>query len=146
LTPRSPLLIPKRIIEKSLTALARAISLSVQFLADDEVRPVPSVAVVSTREEETMGHQDQAGRATGMSNPPRPAAPQRILEGAENCLRGHSYLALKNVTCDYREGVLTLRGCLPSYYLKQIAQTAVARLAGVDRIVNEIEVISVVMR
>jgi hypothetical protein len=66
----------------------------------------------------------------------------RILEGAESCLRSNPYLALKNVTCDYREGVLTLRGCLPSYYLKQIAQTAVARVAGEARIVNEIEVVA----
>jgi len=87
-----------------------------------------------------MGQQDQAIRPTGTLTPPRPQ--QRILEGAESCLRSNPYLALKNVTCDYREGVLTLRGCLPSYYLKQVAQTAVARVAGGVRIVNEIEVIS----
>ncbi len=65
-----------------------------------------------------------------------------IAEGAENRLRCNSYLALKNVSCEYREGVLTLRGCLPSYYLKQMAQTAVARLDGVQRIDNQIEVIA----
>jgi hypothetical protein len=89
-----------------------------------------------------MGQQDLSGRPTGMCNTFRPALPQRIVEGAESCLRSNSYLALKNVTCDYHEGVLTLRGCLPSYYLKQIAQTAVARVVGAVRIVNEIEVIS----
>jgi hypothetical protein len=65
-----------------------------------------------------------------------------IAEGAESCLRSNSYLALKNVSCEYCEGVLTLRGCLPSYYLKQMAQTAVARLDGVLRIDNQIEVIA----
>jgi osmotically-inducible protein OsmY len=89
-----------------------------------------------------MGQQDQAVRPTGTLALPRPNPPQRILEGAENCLRSNAYLALKNVTCDYHEGVLTLRGCLPTYYLKQIAQTAVARVAGGARIVNEIEVVS----
>jgi hypothetical protein len=89
-----------------------------------------------------MGQQDQAVRPTGPIAPPRPNPPQRILEGAESCLRSNPYLALKNVTCDYREGVLTLRGCLPSYYLKQIAQTAVARVASGVRIINEIEVVS----
>jgi len=88
-----------------------------------------------------MGQQDQVVRPAGTISPPRPNPPQRILEGAESCLRSNPYLALKNVTCDYREGVLTLRGCLPSYYLKQIAQTAVARVAGGVRIVNEIEVV-----
>src|SRR5688572_7753770 len=97
---------------------------------------------IQTREEETMGQQDLAGRPTGMSISPRSAQPQRIVEGAESCLRSNSYLALKNVSCDYHDGVLTLRGCLPSYYLKQIAQTAVAQVAGAIRIVNEIEVIS----
>jgi osmotically-inducible protein OsmY len=88
-----------------------------------------------------MGFQDLSGLSTGMSTVSRPAPPQRVLEGAENCLRSNSYLALKNITCVYHEGVLTLRGCLPSYYLKQIAQTAVSRISGVDRVVNEIEVV-----
>jgi hypothetical protein len=72
----------------------------------------------------------------------RPISQLGIIEGAETRLRSNPYLALKNVSCEFCEGVLTLRGCLPSYYLKQMAQTAVARLDGVDRIVNEIEVIS----
>lgn len=89
-----------------------------------------------------MGPQDLSGRSTGMCTTPRPVMSQQIIEGAENCLRHNSYLALKNVRCDYHEGVLTLRGCLPTYYLKQIAQTTVARLEGVQRIVNQIEVVT----
>jgi hypothetical protein len=89
-----------------------------------------------------MGQQDQAVRPPAAIAPPRAFAPQQILEGAESILRSNAYLALKNVTCDLREGVLTLRGCLPSYYLKQVAQTAVARVADGVRIVNEIEVVS----
>lgn len=85
-----------------------------------------------------MGQQEPSVRTLGVPPPPRPSP--RVLEGAESCLRSNPYLALKNVTCDYREGVLTLRGCLPSYYLKQVAQTAVARVACGARIVNEIEV------
>jgi osmotically-inducible protein OsmY len=65
-----------------------------------------------------------------------------IAESAESRLRGNSYLALKNVSCDYRDGVLTLRGCLPTYYLKQMAQAAVARIDGVERVINEIEVMA----
>jgi osmotically-inducible protein OsmY len=55
-------------------------------------------------------------------------------------LLGNAYLALRNVSCAYEGGVLTLRGSLPSYYLKQVAQAAVASLDGVGRVVNEIEV------
>jgi hypothetical protein len=75
------------------------------------------------------------------SNAPRPLRTPAVVEGAEIRLRSNPYLALKNVSCEFHEGVLTLRGCLPSYYLKQMAQTAVSRLDGVERIVNEIEVI-----
>jgi hypothetical protein len=40
---------------------------------------------------------------------------------AERALRSGPYPALKTLSCDYRAGVLVLRGCLPTYYLKQIA-------------------------
>lgn len=93
-----------------------------------------------------MGHQDLSGRTTGLSTALRPAPAQQIAEGAENCLRHNSYLALKNVHCECAGGVLTLRGCLPTYYLKQMAQALVARLEGVQRIVNEIEVVAVARR
>lgn len=89
-----------------------------------------------------MGHQDLSGRPTGTSPISRPGPSQQIAEGAENCLRHNSYLALKNVRCECCEGVLTLRGCLPTYYLKQMAQAVVGRIEGVQRIVNEIEVVA----
>jgi hypothetical protein len=96
---------------------------------------------LSAREEDIMGFDNHPLRLSDKSVLLRPAN-QGVAEGAEIRLRCNSYLALKNVSCEYHEGVLTLRGCLPSYYLKQMAQTAVARLDGVQRIVNEIEVIS----
>jgi osmotically-inducible protein OsmY len=65
-----------------------------------------------------------------------------VLERVESQLRRNSYVALKNISCAFQDGVVTLRGCLPSYYLKQMAQTAVARVPGVDRIVNQIDVVS----
>jgi osmotically-inducible protein OsmY len=89
-----------------------------------------------------MGQQDLVVCPSGLSTAPRPAPAQQIAEGAENCLRHNSYLALKNVQCECDEGVLTLRGCLPTYYLKQMAQAVVARIEGVQRIVNEIEVVA----
>jgi osmotically-inducible protein OsmY len=61
---------------------------------------------------------------------------------AESCLRRNPYLALKNVSCDGRDGVLVLRGCLPTYYLKQVAQEAVAHLEGLKRIENQIQVVT----
>ncbi len=67
---------------------------------------------------------------------------EQVAERAESELRRNAYFALKNIACEYREGVLTLNGCLPTYYLKQVAQEAVARLDGVQRIDNRIEVVS----
>jgi osmotically-inducible protein OsmY len=63
-----------------------------------------------------------------------------IGELAESRLRGNSYLALKNISCQYQDGDLVLRGRVPSYYLKQIALAAVANLPGVRRVVNQIDV------
>jgi hypothetical protein len=73
---------------------------------------------------------------------PRPG----LKDLAEGILRRNPYLALKNITCDDREGVLVLWGCLPSYYLKQVAQEAVARLDGVERVDNQIQVMPAVCR
>ncbi len=65
-----------------------------------------------------------------------------VAERAESELRRNGYVALKNIACEYREGILTLTGCLPTYYLKQMAQEAVARLDGIGRVENRIEVVS----
>jgi hypothetical protein len=64
-------------------------------------------------------------------------------ELAEKRLRTSRYPALKDISCNYLSGVLILRGCLPTYYLKQVAQVAVAHLEGVVRIDNQILVMGV---
>jgi hypothetical protein len=61
-------------------------------------------------------------------------------EMAESRLRRSAYPALKDLSCDFRAGVLTLRGFLPSYYLKQVALAAVAKVEGVERINDQVEV------
>jgi osmotically-inducible protein OsmY len=63
-----------------------------------------------------------------------------IVEDAENRLRKNAYLVLRNISCEFRAGILILRGCLPTYYLKQIAQSVVSGVASVERIDNQIEV------
>jgi len=68
---------------------------------------------------------------------------QRIRQLAEAQLRQSSYSALRNVSCDYRDGVLTLRGELPKYFLKQVAQTLiVANVPEVERVDNQVNVIA----
>lgn len=63
-------------------------------------------------------------------------------ELAERCLRSNSYPALRNISCECLNGVLVLRGCVETYYLKQVALAAVAHLEGVERIDNQIRVVT----
>jgi osmotically-inducible protein OsmY len=64
------------------------------------------------------------------------------VEAAANRLRNSSYTVLRGVSCEYDEGRLVLRGRLPSFFHKQLAQVAVAGMADVSQVVNQIEVIA----
>lgn len=50
------------------------------------------------------------------------------------------YLPLRQITCCFRDGVLSLRGRVPTYYLKQLAQTIGSSLEGVRQVSNELHV------
>jgi osmotically-inducible protein OsmY len=72
----------------------------------------------------------------------RPAAPRpEALSQVEGRLEQSGYSALRRVRCDFRDGVLRLRGHVPSHYLKQVAMARAAEVEGVRVIVNEIEVV-----
>jgi hypothetical protein len=72
----------------------------------------------------------------------RPTAPS-CSDMAEYLLRMEPHLALRRVSCEAKgDGLLVLRGCVPSYYLKQLAQSTVAHVKGVLAIANEIEVVA----
>ena len=58
-------------------------------------------------------------------------------EAARDCLQRSAYFPIRSVSCECHQGVLFLRGPLPTFYLKQIAQEAVARVEGVSQVVNE---------
>lgn len=66
----------------------------------------------------------------------------RLIENAQACLQNSPYFLIRKVLCECRQGVLVLRGRLPSFYQKQVVQVAVANLEGVQEIVNRIEVVS----
>jgi osmotically-inducible protein OsmY len=63
-----------------------------------------------------------------------------VVERAQERLRAAPYISFRDVRCEYRHGLLILRGHVESYYEKQLAQESVARLEGVDQVVNELEV------
>lgn len=59
---------------------------------------------------------------------------------ANRILRNSSYHAIRHLTCTFHDGLLTIEGGLPSFHLKQVAQTLVQGLEGVVQIENKIEV------
>ena len=79
------------------------------------------------------------GTEPDTQRPDPQASPQAV---AERGLRSSRYSALQHVSCDCRGGVLVLRGCLPTYYLKQVAQEVIAQVEGVQRIDNQIQVLT----
>ncbi len=48
----------------------------------------------------------------------------------------------REIRCDFEDGVLTLYGNVPSFYLKQVLQSILKDLPGIARIDNRVEVIS----
>ncbi len=52
---------------------------------------------------------------------------------------GHYF---RDISFEFTDGVLTVHGCVPTFYLKQIIQTRLKELPGVDQIDNQIAVIS----
>ena len=48
----------------------------------------------------------------------------------------------REIRCTFQDGVLTLHGSVPSFYLKQVLQSILKDMPGVARIDNRVEVIS----
>ena len=62
-----------------------------------------------------------------------------IAEAATESLQNSPYPAVRSILCEWDQGILFLRGKLSSFYHKQLAQEAVARIPGMTRLVNEAE-------
>lgn len=50
------------------------------------------------------------------------------------------FLPLRKISCSLCDGVLMLRGSVPTYYLKQLAQTIAISTEGVREVINELHV------
>ena len=48
----------------------------------------------------------------------------------------------REILCDFQDGVLTLEGRLPSFYLKQVLQSIIRDVPGIQRINNQVDVVS----
>jgi osmotically-inducible protein OsmY len=67
--------------------------------------------------------------------------PKGFLHVVDTLLQAKLQGTVKDVSCEYENGLLVLRGTLFSYYQKQLAQEAVRHLDGVHEIRNEIQVL-----
>jgi osmotically-inducible protein OsmY len=59
----------------------------------------------------------------------------------DQALRATGYPPLRNVHVLAAAGIAILRGSVPSYYMKQIAQAAVSGVVGVIDVHNELDVV-----
>jgi osmotically-inducible protein OsmY len=66
---------------------------------------------------------------------------QKITAAARIRLVEVPHLTAQRIWCECQGSQLVLRGQVPSFYFKQLAQEAVAGMEGVSQVVNDIEVI-----
>jgi osmotically-inducible protein OsmY len=64
---------------------------------------------------------------------------------AEAALRASPYVPLHHVVCHWQDGVLTIQGRVPSFYLKQLAQTMAGSVDGIDSVDNRLDVVPMVI-
>lgn len=55
-------------------------------------------------------------------------------------LRATSYAPIHGIVCDVVEGIATLRGEVPSFFHKQIAQNIARHVPGIRDVVNTLDV------
>jgi osmotically-inducible protein OsmY len=75
-----------------------------------------------------------------IGRPAKDGADQQTKACLERSLRQAPYEEIRPITCAFHEGVAILRGRVPSYFHKQLAQTIAMHAPGVVRVVNHVEV------
>ena len=80
---------------------------------------------------------------TKINSPIEPVTTDRHVHEAvgrriDECAYGSIF---KSVSWHYEDGRLTLRGCVPSFYLKQVLQELMRDIDHVKQIVNHVDVI-----
>jgi hypothetical protein len=62
-------------------------------------------------------------------------------ESAQARLLASPFLPLRRLSCDGNEGEVTIRGRVPTQYLKELSAMLVRSIDGVRRVTNEVEVL-----
>jgi osmotically-inducible protein OsmY len=67
---------------------------------------------------------------------------QAVERTVRSAFQESNYQAIREVSCEFHSGVVTLRGTVPTFFLKQVAQHIAGKLMTVSRIDNRLEVVS----
>ena len=61
-------------------------------------------------------------------------------------LQNSPYLDFSSLSCETKGGCVVLRGVVPSYFEKQMAQESLRSIEGIQEILNELEVLGRTIR
>ena len=64
-----------------------------------------------------------------------------LRELIHNTVAGSPFVSSRNLSIEVEQSQVTLRGDVPSFHQKQLAQEAIRHLDGVDEICNELTVV-----
>ncbi len=67
-------------------------------------------------------------------------AAKMLFNRVDSAIHGSPHLTGHTLHIELRRGRVVLRGVVPSYYQKQIAQEVARRVDGVERVENQLEV------
>ena len=63
-----------------------------------------------------------------------------LLHRVDSAIRQNPHLVGHQVFCQHERGIVVLHGRVKSFFQKQMAQEALKRLDGVEKVINELEV------
>ncbi len=67
--------------------------------------------------------------------------PHNLKELVHNRLAGSPFITSRSLAVDVETNSVTLRGYVPSYYQKQLAQESIRDIEGIEKIQNKLEVV-----
>jgi osmotically-inducible protein OsmY len=84
---------------------------------------------------------EETDAAQGTTLPPRQSKEDlRLAERVERALRATGYGPLRGIEVTVHARLVILGGRVPSYYLKQVAQTTALAVSGARQVRNELDV------
>jgi len=87
-----------------------------------------------------MSSVDSLVPSTAVEKSTEPLQKHTTAKAAEQWRRQSPYSVLRDIACEFHEGLLVMHGAVPTFYLKQIAQTICRSVAGVRQVVNLLDV------